>query len=395
MKLLYFCTNYPSYSETFVAEEISQLQAAGHQVTVCNFTWYTQAQDGRSETIINNSPNVIHLTAAILQAAAKRQSLLGQWETWKMILSCMWQRPSFLGKYVYLLYSLDYMCQKAANEEADLIVSHFLFKTTLASYLIGRFLNTKVHIRLHTKRSLYPDMVLQKVLNAAHTVTAESRDVAEYYEPWLAHDTPVKVIRQSVDFTKLQSIHMPNADPAHFNLIAIGRLVEKKGFHVLIKAIGKLRMTRCHNVTCTIYGDGPMREKLAQLIRDYDVSNCVQLAGRMKHGEVMKKLDQAHLLIVPSIELKEDIDGIPTVIAESMLLHTPVLTTPVGGISELITHGSTGFMVAPDNAEQLAIAITRLHDAAIRNSVVVQAYTKAVQEYQINLASAFEVEEWH
>ena len=118
-----------------------------------------------------------------------------------------------------------------------------------------------------------------------------------------------------------------------------------------------------------------MREKLAQLIQDYDVSDCVHLAGRMKHGEVMKKLDKAHLLIVPSIELKEDIDGIPTVIAESMLLHTPVLTTPVGGINELITHGSTGFMVAPDNAEQLAIAITRLHDAAIRNSVVAQAYT--------------------
>jgi colanic acid/amylovoran biosynthesis glycosyltransferase len=101
----------------------------------------------------------------------------------------------------------------------------------------------------------------------------------------------------------------------------------------------------------------------------------------------MRKLAEADLLIVPSVELKNDIDGVPTVIAEAMAVRTPVLATPIAGIGEMVEDNVTGFLVEPNNVALLKAKIELLvTDQKTRTSVIPKAVSKVSEEYRMTLA---------
>ncbi|PCJ67886.1 MAG: hypothetical protein COA58_01735 [Bacteroidetes bacterium] len=387
MKIVYFLTNYPYYSETFVAEEIQQLHTAGHEVVVCNFTWYKREQDGLSEKVLNNTKNPVLLLLATLSNLVRRKSLFFSIKTWRYLFACVSKRPDFFLKYVYMLFSLDFMQNQVEKEKINLAISHFLFKSTLAGKFICDSLETKYHIRLHTKRSLYPDFVLRDILNSSSAITAESRDVGDFYEEFLNKPNSIKVIRQSINLERLAEIRDEANSLKKVNLIAIGRLVKKKGFGLLIKAIAKCEGNVQKSINLSIYGDGPLEEELRNIICNNGLQSVVTLKGMYEHTQLMKALAESDLLIVPSVELKNDIDGVPTVIAEAMAVKTPVLATPIAGIEEMVIHQKTGFISPANNVEGLAEVLSGLVvDGNLRNRVVEQAFEKVSLEYRLTLA---------
>jgi glycosyltransferase involved in cell wall biosynthesis len=245
-----------------------------------------------------------------------------------------------------------------------------------------------LHIRLHTKRSLYPGNVLRQVLSRASGLTAESRDVGHYYEDYLSKSRSIKVIRQSIDIEKLKEVDVPIKLEAEVKLIAIGRLVSKKGFDVLIEALSICRDSVFEKVSLDIYGSGQLQLTLEKLVQNKGIEHIVSFRGVLEHQDLMKKLAMADLLIVPSIELSDDVDGVPTVIAESMVLGTAVLSTPIAGISELVVDNVTGFLAAPNSADDLKTKLECLvNDRTKRESVIVAASDKVASEYKITLAS--------
>ncbi len=141
------------------------------------------------------------------------------------------------------------------------------------------------------------------------------------------------------------------------------------------------------NISLHIYGDGPLRAILKKQIDTLQLSSIVTLDGVSAHSTLMKKLADADLLVVPSIELENDIDGVPTVIAEAMAVKTPVLATSIAGIGEMIIDKETGFLVVSDNVEKLTQYIELLvKSAPMRNEVIPTAYAKVAEEYALNLA---------
>jgi glycosyltransferase involved in cell wall biosynthesis len=360
LRILYFVTNFPYYSETFVAEEIKQFCDAGHEVVLCNFTWYKQEQDAFSQKILNNSKNPFVLLSAILSNLGAGKSLFFNQKTWRYILSSAAKRPAFLIKYLFMLLSLDYMVKQVREVPFDLAVSHFLFKSTLAAHLICDGINKPYHIRLHTKRSLYTDSVLRG---------------------------SIKVIRQSIDLAKLKELEVPMDKKPKVKMIAIGRLVPKKGFEVLLDAMAMCEPAILAQTSLDIYGSGPLGQVLEKKIKALQLSNVITLYGMLEHAPLMRKLAEADLLIVPSVELKNDIDGVPTVIAEAMAVRTPVLATPIAGIGEMVEDNVTGFLVEPNNVALLKAKIELLvTDQKTRTSVIPEAISKVSEEYRMTLA---------
>ena len=387
MRILYFVTNFPYYSETFVAEEIKQFCDAGHEVVVCNFTWYKQEQDAFSQKILNNSKNPFVLLGAILSNLGAGKSLFFSQKAWRYILSCAAKRPAFLIKYLFMLLSLDYMVKQVREVPFDLAVSHFLFKSTLAAHLICDGIDKPYHIRLHTKRSLYTDSVLRGILESASCITAESRDVGDYYEHFLGTEGSIKVIRQSIDLANLKELEVPMDKKPKVKMIAIGRLVPKKGFEVLLDAMAMCEPAILAQTSLDIYGSGPLGQVLEKKIEALQLSNVITLYGKLEHAPLMRKLAEADLLIVPSVELKNDIDGVPTVIAEAMAVRTPVLATPIAGIGEMVEDNVTGFLVEPNNVALLKAKIELLvTDQKTRTSVIPKAVSKVSEEYRMTLA---------
>lgn len=387
LKIIYFASHYPHYSETFVTEEIDQLKKEGHEVVVCNFTLANSGQKDRSETIVNNTKKIHLLVGSVLKNVFKGGSLFFNFDFWRSILLSSIKRPEFTLKYIYLICSADYLLSKVAAQKVDLAVSHFLFKATLGASFMTSKLAVPLHIRLHTKRNLYTKKSLFKVLNTASYVTAIGHNVKEYYEPYLDDSKQIKVIRQSVNLTGLTANSKSKITKEGIKLIAIGRLVKKKGFDILIDALSLLDKEVQEVVSLDIFGDGELLESLYNSIEKKSLSDSITLQGKMEHSVLMDLLVDYDLLIVPSIELKEDIDGMPTVIAEAMSVGTPVLAFNTASIPELIIDKETGFLETVQTAEALAKRITLLvTDENERKSVIPTARKKVMQEYEHTLA---------
>ncbi|NJD07835.1 MAG: glycosyltransferase family 4 protein [Methylococcaceae bacterium] len=143
-------------------------------------------------------------------------------------------------------------------------------------------------------------------------------------------------------------------------IVAIGRLVPKKGFADLVEACAVLDRSG-REFRCLIVGDGPERTALERAIRHHRLERRVKLAGAMAQAEVLAALGRAELFALPCIVGDDgDRDGLPTVILEAMALGIPVVSTRLAGIPEMVLNRRTGLLVQQGAVDQLANAMAEL-----------------------------------
>ncbi|MCI0695588.1 glycosyltransferase [candidate division KSB1 bacterium] len=133
---------------------------------------------------------------------------------------------------------------------------------------------------------------------------------------------------------------------------AVGRLVPVKAYPILLKA-AKLVFREIPPAHLVIVGDGPLRNELVQLARDYNMLDRVHFLGTRKDvSEILRALD-VYVLCSES-------EGMSNTILEAMASGRPVVATAVGGNPELVSDGETGLLVRPDHPHRLATAIMKL-----------------------------------
>jgi colanic acid/amylovoran biosynthesis glycosyltransferase len=90
------------------------------------------------------------------------------------------------------------------------------------------------------------------------------------------------------------------------------------------------------------------------LIRQLQLESVVTLHGAQPAGAVQKLMAQAHLFVLPSVNLQGDEEGTPVTLMEAQACGIPVVATRTGGIPEVVRDGISGFLVADRDAEALA-----------------------------------------
>ncbi|MEM9907314.1 MAG: glycosyltransferase, partial [Cyanobacteria bacterium P01_D01_bin.44] len=160
-------------------------------------------------------------------------------------------------------------------------------------------------------------------------------------------------------------------------LVSVSRLVEKKGLAYGIRAVSKLvKAQKVSNLEYHIIGDGDLRDELQQLVTDLGVSEQIILWGQKRSDEVVNRLNQAHVLLAPSVTSKDgDMEGIPVVLMEAMAMGLPVISTYHSGIPELVENTVSGFLVPERDIDGLAGRIHYL----IHHPEVAEAMGKAGQ----------------
>ncbi len=144
-------------------------------------------------------------------------------------------------------------------------------------------------------------------------------------------------------------------------MVAIGRLVEKKGFSVLVDAVAKLRDDRAIE-QLTIIGDGPLEEELRAQVRALDLAGIVELAGARTPAEVRDDLEAADILAMPCVVASDrDRDSMPVVVKEALAMEVPVVASDEVGLPELV-RPEFGRLVAPGDASALAGALREVLD---------------------------------
>lgn len=146
-----------------------------------------------------------------------------------------------------------------------------------------------------------------------------------------------------------------------------------KGHLYLLDAFAQLRTP---DVGLVIVGDGPMREVLDERIRALGIGARVIMAGERREPEHwMRAFD---LFCLPSYAN----EGVPQALMQAMLSGLPVITTPVGAIPEIISHGHTGILVPARDARALADAIDlALGDASAREALGKAARSDALERF--------------
>ena len=151
-----------------------------------------------------------------------------------------------------------------------------------------------------------------------------------------------------------------NRDVSVSQVVAIGRLVEKKGFDVLLHAFRQI-IERFDNARLTIIGDGPLEESLKALTGQLALDNSVTFAGWLVHNEAIQKLQCAGMIVVPSVIAADgDRDGVPNVILEAFACGIPVVASCLPGIAEAVEHEISGLLADPGDSASLAEAICRV-----------------------------------
>ena len=143
-------------------------------------------------------------------------------------------------------------------------------------------------------------------------------------------------------------------------ILSVGRLVRKKGFPFLIRACNILE-SKGHRARYVIVGDGPERNHLEALIRRLGMGARVRLQGALGQEELLDYYRAATVFALPcEVQKDGDRDALPIVLMEAMAVGLPVISSPVNGIPELIRPRENGLLVDEADSEGLALALERL-----------------------------------
>ena len=143
-------------------------------------------------------------------------------------------------------------------------------------------------------------------------------------------------------------------------VLAVARLVEKKGLATLIRAAALLQL-RGVDFRVRIAGEGPEWARLQRLAHELAVADRVVFLGPLTEDEVWAEYRRASVFALPCEVLPNgDRDGLPNVIVEAMARGLPVVSTTLAGVREAVAHGESGLLVAPGDAAGLAVALERL-----------------------------------
>lgn len=224
-------------------------------------------------------------------------------------------------------------------------------------------------------RKIAPDELARRAHNAA-CVIACNPDVAQEISQGGAS---VYLMPHGVDLCRFRP--RPRPDERPLRLLAVGRLVEKKGFDVLLAAAARLSFP----FLLRIVGEGPERDRLEGFIAAARLENQVTLSGAMTHAELPDEYANAHVVIVPSIiDSTGDRDGLPNVILEAMASGRPIIASDVSAIGTAITNEETGLLVPPGDPVALAAALERIaHSISLRARIGERARKRAEQDYEV------------
>ena len=137
-------------------------------------------------------------------------------------------------------------------------------------------------------------------------------------------------------------------------ILSLSRLSHKKGLEYLFKAFSSLD---AKDTELVVVGDGPLKEKLVIMASDLKIANKVKFIGSVPHKETYLWYNAADVYCLPSLW-----EGCPNVIIESLACGTPVVSTKVGGIPDLVPANDYGFLVHAGDAVSLANALDSVEE---------------------------------
>jgi len=355
----YVAKMFPRLSETFVLNEIRQLERDGARVHVFSLQQQAVQVPHGALSELEAPITYVDTTAQPDPEALRRATAAARRRLATVDIGDDRLVPR---KYVRLALQLVAAAQGLGLGRLH---AHFGSRAAHVAMLAAPLLRLPFSFTAHAK-DIYHEEVDRELLriklreaDRVVTVTDYNRRVLLDIGAGLpAIATKVMRLYNGVDLTMFHP--MPLAPPPVPYVLAVGRLVEKKGFPILVEACAALR-GRGRVFSCEIVGAGPQEEILRGAIDAAGVDDCVGLRGALALEDIAQAMRRASVLVLPCIQAADgNVDALPTVLLEAMASGVPVISTRLSGIPEIIADGETGYVVPPGDSTALAAAIDRV-----------------------------------
>ena len=400
--IAYIAQQFPSLTMTFTYREVLALRRRGVTIRPIS-TWRPrssivseEATGLIEETFYVLPPHWARLLGTHLRYLIARP---GRYLSTLGLLTLFSREPlrNRLRSLIHFVYAVQ-VANEVENCQAQHIHANFALNATTVAMVASRLTGKPFSFTAHAADIFVNPILLQEKITAASFVVT----ISEYNKRYLtevAHDdnvaSKIRVVHYGLDMSQFAPRQEWTPSP-HPLLLAIGRLVEKKGLRYLVKACHILAR-RGHDFKCCIIGQGPEEPMLRELVQEYDLTDRVHLLGAMPQERVRELLQQADVFAVPCVVgSNNDQDGMPNVLLEAMAVGVPVVSTRLTGIPELIQDGVNGLLVPPGDANALADAIAHLWtDPSLATRLADEGRATVERDYDIEknvegLAELFE-----
>jgi len=231
-----------------------------------------------------------------------------------------------------------------------------------------------------TRKQLRPLLpVARAIARGSDVVTAISTDTARSVQQlWPREDIPI--IPYGVTIRPApEAPTVPFAGKPPHTILFAGRLVERKGVHHLIEALGLMRNRE--RALVRVVGDGSERATLEALARERGLADRVRFDGFVSNEELSRAFATCDVFVLPATyDAKGDVEGLGVVLLEAMIYDKPVIGSEVGGITDIVLHERTGVRVPPGDPAALARALDLLFDDPARARRIGQGGRRHVDE---------------
>ncbi|MBM4284529.1 MAG: glycosyltransferase family 4 protein [Deltaproteobacteria bacterium] len=351
---------FPEPSQTFILDEVNTLADLGLDVRV--FTLYGPRPAARVAGMAQVRTPVSRLgipaAGMLLRELAQAPYRFGRPAApfLARVLARRWRSLETAGEALWAALAGVHLARRGRAEGLTHFHAPWANGPATAAWVASHLSGIPFSFCAHAHDLYPPDGALTEKLRAARFVRTISEANRRFLTD-LAPEAAPKIVKipYGAPLTATSPASPPPGPP--HRLLALGRLVEKKGFPILLEACHLLARDGA-DFHLTLAGDGPQRRHLLRLIADLGLADRVSLPGFVPHNRVPALFAAAHLFVMPCIiDSRGDRDGLPNVILEALAHAVPVVATPVNGIPEAVRPGETGWLVPAGDAKALARAI--------------------------------------
>lgn len=360
----YVLKMYPRFSETFIVSEILAREAAGERIVIFSLRATTDtrfhSELAKVKAPVIYLPRTSNASKMWSQLAEAAQHDDGPQQQPALSAGIARAMPELLQNDYDDAVQSVLLAQAAREHGVTHLHAHLATVATTVARLAGQISGLPYSFTAHAKDIFHEDIdetaLEKKLADAHHAITISEYNFADLRRRFPAASSQLHLVRNGLNLDRFPYEPQRSSGPIP-RILAVGRLVEKKGFSVLIDAVAALR-ERGITVQADIAGGGDLHGPLEDQIAELGLQDSVHLLGPRTQAEVTELLGTHDVFAAPFVVGADgNADGLPTVLLEAMARGIRCVAADVTAVGEVVRNQETGWLVPSGDAEAFTQAL--------------------------------------
>lgn len=396
--IAYLLKKFPRLSETFVLNEILGQESLGRDLHVfsrrepdeeprhpelqalrANVEVLPQGAEMDPWKLLFDPPHGYEIELAGLQPLVREVASYGHPRASKLLTEALWLR----GR-----------CAELGIRHLHV---HFATDSAITAMLLHEMGGPSYSLTAHAKdiyrSTVDPRLLARIVERSSFTVTVCDANVA-HLESLLPANAAERV-RRLYNGVDLGAFEVDDTRRASNEILAVGRLVPKKGFDVYIRALAALKSSGI-DFRASLVGQGELEADLRDLATRLGLDEELEFTGPLDQAQVRQRLATATVFCLPC-RIGEDgnRDALPTVLLEALASGVPCISTRVTGVPEILDQGQAGRLLSPDDVDGVKEALSDLLSSSGERAKLAERGRARARELFDSRAVARVLHGWH